>query len=219
MKREIIVTKDGSMSLYMPELDETYHSVHGALQEARHVFIDNGLKLMDREAISVFEVGFGTGLNTLLSLQFALNTQTHLTYHTVEAYPVDVDLIEKLNYENITECNAGSYGLIHNCDWEKEIAIDPRFKLTKFHSKLEELILKDSNYDLVFFDAFGPRAQCEMWSLENMEKMRNCLVPNGKLVTYCAQGQFKRNLKQVGFLVENVPGPPGKREMTIATKL
>jgi len=219
MKREIIVTNDGSNSLYIPELDETYHSVHGAIQEAKHVFIENGLKLIDQNDIRVFEVGFGTGLNAMLSEQYSRNNNVSVLYHSIEAFPVEIELINKLNYNELINEDAVYFKTIHSCEWEVETVVSDRFKLKKIESKMEAFQSELNFYDIVFFDAFGPRAQREMWSIVILEKMYNCLVSGGKLVTYCAQGQFKRDLKAIGFEVVNVPGPPGKREMTIATKL
>jgi len=219
MKREIIVTNDGSNSLYIPELDETYHSVHGAIQEAKHVFIENGLKLIDQNDIRVFEVGFGTGLNAMLSEQYSRNNNVSVLYHSIEAFPVEIELVNKLNYNELINEDALYFKTIHSCEWEVETFVSDQFKLKKIESKMEAFQPELNFYDIVFFDAFGPRAQREMWSIVILEKMHNCLVSGGKLVTYCAQGQFKRDLKAIGFEVVNVPGPPGKREMTIATKL
>lgn len=218
MKREIIVTNDGSNSLYIPEMDETYHSVHGAIQEAKHVFIENGLKLFQQEEIRVFEVGFGTGLNAFLSEQYSAENNVGIIYHSIEAFPVEVELIKNLNYNHLIKYNLDVFNSIHTSDWEAESVISDTFNLTKIEAKIEDFNIELNSYDLVFFDAFGPRAQPEMWSISILQKMYDCLISKGKLVTYCAQGQFKRNLKSIGFLVENVPGPPGKREMTIATK-
>lgn len=219
MKREIIVTSDGSTSLFIPEMDETYHSIHGAIQEAKHVFIENGLKLFDQTEIRVFEVGFGTGLNALLSQQFSQENNIHISYDAIEAFPVEVELIKSLNYTSLMGLDNSRFNQIHAVDWEVDNSISELFYLKKIEAKIEGFEMRNNAYDIVFFDAFGPRAQSEMWSVSILQKMHDCLIENGKLVTYCAQGQFKRDLKSIGFLVENVPGPPGKREMTIATRL
>ena len=218
MKREIIVTNDGSNSLYIPEMDETYHSVHGAIQEARHVFIENGLKLVDKSEINVFEVGFGTGLNAFLSAQFSSDSNCDISYHTIEAFPVEVELVNSLNYKDLISEDSSLFNRIHSVDWEIESAITETFKLIKIEAKMESFQPKMAFYHIVFFDAFGPRVQSEMWSILILQKMYDCLMPKGKLVTYCAQGQFKRDLKAIGFEVKTVSGPPGKREMTIAIK-
>ncbi|MEJ6617245.1 MAG: tRNA (5-methylaminomethyl-2-thiouridine)(34)-methyltransferase MnmD [Crocinitomicaceae bacterium] len=218
MKREIIVTNDGSNSLYIPEMDETYHSVHGAIQEAKHVFIENGLMLFNKPDLRVFEVGFGTGLNAFLSEQYSFQNKIKINYHSIEAFPVEIELINKLNYNDLIEYNSLIFNTIHNLNWEEESVVSETFKLKKIEAKIQEFEVETIAFDIVFFDAFGPRAQGEMWSVLVLKKMYGCLISTGKLVTYCAQGQFKRDLKSIGFVVKNVPGPPGKREMTIATK-
>jgi len=218
MKREIIVTSDGSNSLYIPEMDETYHSVHGAIQEAKHVFINNGLKLFEKAELHVFEVGFGTGLNAFLSQQYSEENKIRINYHSVEAFPVELELVNELNFNSIIKHSDKVFNLIHSSVWGEEFLISDTFKLKKIEAKIEDILLELNSFDIVLFDAFGPRAQSEMWAVSILQKMHNSLISGGKLVTYCAQGQFKRDLKSIGFLVENVPGPPGKREMTIATK-
>ena len=218
MKREVITTKDGSSSIYIHEMDETYHSVHGAVQEALHVFIKNGLALLSKNEINVFELGFGTGLNAFLSEQYASQNKISINYHSIEAFPVEVNLIKDLNYNKIIDYNIDIFDLIHKAEWEVENRISETFQLRKIEAKIQNFEVNKNYFDIVFFDAFGPRAQSEMWSVEILQKMYDCLKPEGKLVTYCAQGQFKRNLKSIGFKVENLPGPPGKREMTTATK-
>lgn len=220
MKRDIIITKDGSSSIYIPEMDETYHSVHGAVQEALHVFIKNGLALLsnNENEINVFELGFGTGLNALLSEQYSSLNKISINYHAIEAYPVEVELINSLNYNGIIQYDVDVFYSIHKAKWEVENRISETFQLRKIEAKIQDFEIERECYDIVFFDAFGPRAQSEMWSVEILQKMYDCLKYEGKLVTYCAQGQFKRDLKSIGFKVENLPGPPGKREMTTATK-
>lgn len=218
MKREIITTNDGSSSIYIPEMDESYHSVHGAVQEALHVFIKNGLGLFSSNEINVFELGFGTGLNAFLSEQYSSQNSILINYHSIEAFPVEVSLVKLLNYNDIIKYNVEVFDSIHSAKWEVLNRISETFQLKKIEAKIQDFELDKNHYDIVFFDAFGPRAQSEIWSIEILQKMYDCLKPNGKLVTYCAQGQFKRDLKSIGFKVENLPGPPGKREMTVATK-
>lgn len=219
MKREIIITNDGSTSIYIPEMDETYHSIHGAIQEAKHVFIENGLRLFSKPELKVFEVGFGTGLNAFLSAQYSEENHILINYHSIEAFPVEVELINNLNYSDLIKYNTDIFNSIQSADWEVESAISKTFFLKKIEAKMQDFEMENNRFDIVFFDAFGPRAQSEMWAIDILQKMYDCLVPNGKIVTYCAQGQFKRDLKSIGFIVENLPGPPGKREMTVATKL
>ncbi len=219
MERIIVQTDDGSSSILIPEMNESYHSTHGALQEAKHVFILNGLQRFQKDDMRVFEVGFGTGLNALLSMKYAQDNDVAIKYVAIEAYPVDLELIKQLNYSSlIPDATDDVFLSMHNVKWNELHRIHSNFELKKVHQKLEDYSIEGGFYDLVFFDAFGPRAQAEMWSVDLLEKMYNGLKSNGALITYCAQGQFKRNLKSIGFQVESVPGPPGKREMTVAIK-
>ncbi len=208
------------MTIYLPDLDENYHSTHGAIQEAEHVFIKHGLKAIDsseRMNVSVFEVGYGTGLNALLSLKH--NPHVFLTYDAIEAYPVTRDETDKLRYcELIGEKYQKHYDVMTRCPWGRKESISYGMTLTKIHKKLQDYSLEKGKYDIIYFDAFGPRAQSEMWEIEILQKMYEGLADGGVLVTYCAKGQFKRDLKSLGFEVESLPGPPGKREMTRAWK-
>ncbi|MBL1280217.1 MAG: tRNA (5-methylaminomethyl-2-thiouridine)(34)-methyltransferase MnmD [Fluviicola sp.] len=218
MKKHLVITADGSSSIYIPEMDEHYHSSNGAVQEALHVFLENGIKLVEAEELNIFELGFGTGLNALISLIHSSSTE-EINYHSIEAYPVDNELIKDVNYCNLLGSNhQSSFDLMHSCEWEKDCDISDTFSLKKIHSKIEDYELQENFYDLVFYDAFGPRAQSELWETDILEKMYRGLKTGGKLVTYCAQGQFKRNLKALGFSVKAMPGPPGKREMTVGEK-
>lgn len=219
MEIEIKITKDNSHTLFVPELNETYHSRHGAIQESKHVFIAAGLGCFSTEKISVLEVGFGTGLNALLSYLYAKNNKINIDYSSVELYPLKQEIIEQLNYtENIEGVSQEIFFNLHKCKWEEENKISNFFKLTKLNTSiLNELNL--NGFDVVFFDAFGPEVQPEMWSKFIFEKMYDSLKEKGILVTYCAKGSVKRTLKEVGFAIENLPGPPGKREMTRATKI
>ena len=211
-------TKDGSYTLYVEELDETYHSTHGAIQEARHVFIENGIKLINKKNISVLEVGFGTGLNTVLTQAYAENNGVFIDYSGIETVPLDESIIRHLNYtQELEEIDSKSFDLIHRTDWDSIQNISTYFNLIKINSSIQKFNSNDS-YDIVYYDAFGPRAQIEMWDIAIFEKLYGFLNANGILVTYCAMGQFKRDLRACGFEVKSVPGPPGKREMTIAIK-
>ncbi len=219
MKREIRHTEDGSTTLYIPDLDETYHSTHGAIQEAIHVFIENGLKQVEARPVNVFEMGFGTGLNALLTYAFSEGNDVPVNYTGIEAYPVSVEMIDDLNYvEKIDSDLWIAFDQMHNCEWGKSHGLQENFSFKKIHEKIENYSLDRGQYDIIYFDAFGPRAQGEMWSPEILSKMYDGLKKGGMLVTYCAQGQFKRNLKALGFEVKSLPGPPGKREMTVALK-
>jgi tRNA U34 5-methylaminomethyl-2-thiouridine-forming methyltransferase MnmC len=220
MKIEYVVTEDGSSSLYLPELDEHYHSSHGALQEARHVFIANGLEGLKKDTIRVFEMGFGTGLNALLSLDYAIKNQKHIDYQGIEAYPVDHEMVARLNYvELINPDLSRQFGVMHQSEWNERIEIENCFLLKKIHRKIEDYSSEQNYFDIIFFDAFGYQAQIEVWDYAILEKMHDSLVQGGMLVTYSARGQFKRDLKSLGFKIESLPGPPGKREMTRAIKL
>ncbi len=218
MKREIILTEDGSSSIFIPEMDETYHSTHGSIQEAKHVFLKNGIQRVNEKEITIFEVGFGTGLNALISLIHS-SAKQKINYHSIEAFPVEKELIQQINYCSILgEEYQVDFEKIHAVEWGREQEIKPSFSLLKIHEKLQDYSLTENIYDIIFFDAFGPRAQAEMWSKPILKKMYKGLKKDAFLTTYCAQGQFKRDLKAVGFKVEAIPGPPGKREMTLAWK-
>lgn len=221
MNRKIVLTSDGSHTIRLDDLDENYHSGHGALQEANHVFIRNGLNyLTDKKKIRIFEMGFGTGLNALLSVQFAEHNEIEIEYSGIEAYPVEKKMISQLNYtELVPEKFAGVFDLMHDVSWNVQHFMQPNFKFTKIHRKIEEWVGEKESFDIVFFDAFGPRAQGEMWHPDVLGKMFNLLSTGGVFVTYCAKGQLKRDLRSLGFEVESLPGPPGKREMTRAIKV
>lgn len=219
MKREVVDTADGSKTIRIIDLDENYHSSHGALQEAEHVFIKYGLLSCEKDNINIFEMGFGTGLNAFLTAKHNLSLGKEIFYHGVEAFPVDAKELKALNYSTLLGVDYENlYSKIHDVVWNEIQVINNEFKLLKSENILQELDLDTSFYDIIYYDAFGPRAQDEMWSIELFEKMYNCLQKGGFLVTYCAKGQVKRNMKAVGFEIEPLPGPPGKREMTRAWK-
>ncbi len=223
-KREIriIITEDGSHSLEVPELNETYHSSHGAIQESNHVFIKNGIEYWaaqnQKKALSVFEVGFGTGLNALLSLQKGEQLSTKIEYTSIELYPLNTDLTSQLNYAEQIGIKLALFEKLHECAWEESIAITPHFNLHKIKGSFQKVAI-DSTFDLIYFDAFAPSKQPDMWDYELIEKCFAMLNPNGVFVTYSARGQLKRDLKQAGFVVESLQGPPGKIEMVRAVKL
>lgn len=219
MKREFRLTADGSPTLYVPELDETYHSMHGSVQEARHVFIENGLRFVATESkqVNILEVGFGTGLNALLTAQYATENAIRVNYVGLEAYPVEEAIWKEINYHTDAEARS-LYTKIMAPPFGETISIELNFSLFK-EAKLIQDWVANETFDLIYYDAFGPRAQAEMWELPIFEKLYSLLNVGGALVTYCAQGQFKRHLKSLGMRVENLPGPPGKREMTRGTKI
>jgi|APLak6261662433_1056034.scaffolds.fasta_scaffold00158_6 tRNA U34 5-methylaminomethyl-2-thiouridine-forming methyltransferase MnmC len=215
MKPELIKTADGSHSLFLKDLDEHYHSVHGAIQESKHVFLQAGLsQFNDKKSISILEIGFGTGLNALLTLIENANSNRVIDYTTLEAFPLDMEVVNELNY--VQELNASDYHSIylqmHESEWETKISLSPNFNFTKIKNTLQQVSFPQQ-YDLIYFDAFGPRVQPELWTEEIFQKIYNATAVGGMLVTYCAKGEVKRTLKKVGFVLETLPGPPGKREM------
>jgi tRNA U34 5-methylaminomethyl-2-thiouridine-forming methyltransferase MnmC len=216
---EIRITSDGSKTIYLPDIDENYHSFHGAIQEAKHVFIRNGLsEFKERKSVSVFEMGFGTGLNALLTAIWSDENRIHVDYEGVEAYPISPDICFQLEYSESLNCDKeNDYQKMILAEWNQTIELSDYFKIKKNDSRIESWI-SNRKFDLIYFDAFGPRAQNEVWEMNILEKMFDILLPGGTLVTYCAQGQFKRNLKALGFELESLPGPPGKREMIRARK-
>jgi tRNA U34 5-methylaminomethyl-2-thiouridine-forming methyltransferase MnmC len=219
MKREIIQTSDGSTTIYLPEWEENYHSKHGAIQEAKHVFIKNGFANFKQDEISILEIGFGTGLNAFITLLEAVKERKKVKYTGVEAYPVDSSEMNQMNY--VTELQATDFQLefkeMHSSDWNVNVKISNDFCLTKRKQFFHEI--DDRNeFDLIYFDAFGYRVQPELWSTEIFQKMFNALKPGGVLVTYAARGVVKRSMIEVGFKVEKRAGPPGKREMFRASK-
>ncbi|MBC9796205.1 tRNA (5-methylaminomethyl-2-thiouridine)(34)-methyltransferase MnmD [Sinomicrobium weinanense] len=219
MKRKIIKTADGSTTIHLEEWDEHYHSVHGAIQEAYHVFIKNGLAVFPRGGISVLEIGFGTGLNAFITLLEAEKHKLKLNYTGVEAYPVSAEELQELNY--VKELEAGQqshlFEKMHAVSWEETHRISGEFVLTKRKQSFTDIEDKEK-FNLVYFDAFGPRVQPELWTEEIFSKMYTALKDGGVLVTYSAKGSVRRAMQAVGFTVERLPGPPGKREMLRATK-
>ncbi len=216
----VYLTDDGSHSIISEQFKESYHSRHGALKESLHVFINAGLKALDKkETINILEVGLGTGLNAWLTM--LENKTLHKTIHFtgIEPYPISKEMAESLNYPTVaektdtTEC----FLKIHKEDWETPITFDDNFTLTKSKTTLEDFS-SDQKFDLVYFDAFAPNAQPELWTEAIFQKIFDIMAPGGIMVTYCAKGTVKRGLKGIGFTVETLEGPPGKREMTRAVK-
>lgn len=219
MKREVIITSDGSSTIHLPEWNEQYHSKHGAIQEAIHVFIKSGLDLFANKSISILEIGFGTGLNSFITFLEAEKRNLVVDYVGVEAYPVTLEEINKLNYvsELNAEENAEIFQNIHHQKWGEKNEILKNFHLTKRQQFFNEI--KDENaFDLIYFDAFGARVQPELWTEDIFNIMFKSLKKEGVLVTYSAKGSVRRAMQSVGFTVERLPGPPGKREMLRAIK-
>ena len=220
MKRKFIETADGSTSIYLEEMDEHYHSKHGAIAESNHIFIRNGLlsKSNHRE-IAVFEVGMGTGLNVMTTLKAAVEHDMKVDYHAVEAFPIKEEELDFINFSSLLDMEQGLFLKIHTTPWERENQLHPNFKLTKLNSKLGELELRKDQFDVVYFDAFAPEKQEEMWTEDIFGKIFEAIKPEGILVTYCVKGIIRRRLQSVGFRVEKLKGPEGgKREMCRAIK-
>ncbi|WPO78849.1 tRNA (5-methylaminomethyl-2-thiouridine)(34)-methyltransferase MnmD [Flavobacterium sp. KACC 22761] len=219
MKREIIKTLDGSTTIHLEEWNESYHSKHGAIQEAKHVFIKNGLSLFENNSVAILEIGFGTGLNAFITFLESERKKQVIDYVGVEAYPVNSEEVLAMNY--VAELEALEFDNIfekmHKSEWNEKTELSRTFSLTKRKQFFDE-IDDFETFDLIYFDAFGFRVQPELWSEEIFQKMYNSLKPNGVLVTYAARGVVKRNMISVGFTVEKLAGPPGKREMFRAFK-
>lgn len=217
MKRKIITTSDGSKTIQIEEWNEQYHSVHGAIQEAYHVFINMGLSLFSNQQVNILEIGFGTGLNALITILESQKKQLTIFYEGVEAFPVLMEEIRQLNYTEQLQAQQELFEQLHSCDWEVPCNLTPNFVLTKRQQRIEEINDK-ARFDLIYFDAFGARVQPELWTVEVFEKMYFALKGKGILVTYAAKGSVRRALQEAGFEVERLPGPPGKREMLRAQK-
>lgn len=220
MKREILKTGDGSTTIYLPDWEESYHSKHGAIQEAYHVFIKNGFSLFEGKPIAVLEIGFGTGLNAFITFLEAKKNNQIIDYVGVEAYPISSDEALQMNYAY--ELNASSdqsiFNQMHESSWEEKQAISTQFTLTKRKQFFQDI--DDVNaFDLIYFDAFGFRVQPELWSNEIFQKMATALKSGGILVTYACRSSIKNAMKEAGLVVEKLPGAPGKREMLRARKI
>jgi len=218
LKREIIQTEDGSTTIHLPEWNESYHSKHGAIQEAYHVFIKNGFSLFEGRPISILEIGFGTGLNSFITYLEAKKSNQIIDYIGVEAYPVTLDEALLMNYPNeIGRTEADIFKLMHECGWEQENQLSKNFMLTKRKQFFQDI--DDENaFDLIYFDAFGFRVQPELWSEAIFKSMYKALKPKGILVTYACRTSIKNAMILAGFSVKKLPGAPGKREMLQANK-
>jgi len=219
MKRELRQTADGSHTLYVPALQEHYHSINGALQESNHIFIKYGLNAVTKTNISILEVGFGTGLNASLSASKAASNNLTIQYTALEKYPLESAEIQALNYPSLvnTEGFAELFLSIHQSPWGKNVLVAPGFSILKHQIDLADFSAHEE-FDVIYFDAFAPAVQPELWTAGIFSQMFKALKPKGILVTYCAQGQVKRNMKAAGLTIERLPGPPGKREITRARK-
>jgi tRNA U34 5-methylaminomethyl-2-thiouridine-forming methyltransferase MnmC len=219
-KDEIYITADGSHSIQSEQFGVGYHSKHGAIDEAYHVFINAALrfKAVVQKDIQIMEIGFGTGLNAFVTFLEAEKRNLQISYTAIEAFPIKLEQVKSLNYPSLLNPNYQALFLqMHEADWNKEIQIHEQFSLEKKLIKFEEIDF-ENKFDIIYFDAFAPNAQPELWSENIMRKMYLALKENGILTTYCAKGIVKRTMKSVGFTVEALPGPPHKREMTRALK-
>ena len=220
MKRKIITTADGSKTIQIEDWNEQYHSIHGAIQEAYHVFIKHGLSLFHDQQLSILEIGFGTGLNALITLVESEKLGLDIAYKGIEAYPVLPDELEQLDYSGALEVKdfEQHFFNMHQTSWEQSHSILAHFELIKQQIDFREISDVDL-FDLIYFDAFGARVQPELWTEEVFAIMYKALKKDGVLVTYSAKGSVRRAMQAVGFVVERLPGPPGKREMLRALKV
>ena len=224
MKKTILeITADGSHTLFVPELNEHYHSINGALQESQQVFIHNGLHHMPLclKEINLLEIGFGTGLNALLTVLEAKKQRRKINYVAVEPEPVERELLDALNYAAViggTEAS-GYFKKLHETGWVYPAFLSDYFIISKIQARLEDITLRDEQFNLVYFDAFGPDVQAELWTEAVFAQLYKCLKPDGILVTYSCKGTVKRALKAAGFTIEKLPGPAGKREVLRAVKV
>src|SRR5690606_26325286 len=216
MNREIIVTEDGSHSLFVKDMGETFHSKHGAVQESAHVYIKNGIALINKETINVLEYGFGTGLNALLTLEFAVNNNKTIVYESIEAYPLTAYEFELLNYDDYVKIRV-SLQKLHELPDDINESVTESFSKLKYFCKVEDLNTTNK-FDVIYFDVFGFDYQSELWSAEILQKAYDFLNTDGIFVTYACKGLINRRLKELGFKVHKTAGPPGKREMIIAVK-
>jgi tRNA U34 5-methylaminomethyl-2-thiouridine-forming methyltransferase MnmC len=220
----IILTSDGSHSVYSEVFGVTYHSIHGAVQETQHVFINAAFKYKITEGVSelrILEIGMGTGLNAFMTFLEVEKLNIKTFYTAYEAYPISFEQAQSLNYTqvlNTTPQQSDIFNKIHTSTWHEQHPLSHFFHFTKIIDKFENINIHNV-FDIIYFDAFAPQAQPTLWEKPLMEKMYNALKNKGILTTYCAQGQFRRTLKEVGFKVEKLQGPPHKREMTRSIKL
>lgn len=213
----LIFTNDGSHSIFSKEINENYHSKHGAISESIHVFIKNGLEKINKKNIDLLEIGFGTGLNAFLSQNYLEKEKIFCNYYSLEKFPINKDLSNKLNYAKELGLNKKKFNELHDSNWNIANKLSKYFSLIKIK---EDVLYYQTNikFDIIYFDAFSPEKQAEMWSEEILNKMFDFLKCGGFLVTYCAKGIIKRRLQKVGFKIISLPGPTGKREMTMAMK-
>ena len=220
---QLITTEDGSHTFFVPHLNEHYHSTHGAIQESQHVYIQTGFVVCKLQQINVLEIGFGTGLNAFLTLLEAERTHKHIHYTSLELYPLNMDSAKQLNYaQQLTDEQKTQLFLsLHEASWDEPVEITETFTLHKIDTDFSnpDNLSTDTRFDVIYFDAFAPEKQSEMWSQQIFDKLFEVSNPNAIITTYCAKGIVRRMLQSAGFIVERLPGPPGKREILRGRKL
>ncbi|MBL0308336.1 MAG: tRNA (5-methylaminomethyl-2-thiouridine)(34)-methyltransferase MnmD [Bacteroidetes bacterium] len=225
---KIITTGDQSHTIYSEEFQDTYHSTHGAIRESKHVYIQQGFdyriadckEKTDNVTLRILEVGFGTGLNVLLTLLETDRQKVSVNYTTLESSPLSLETIHGLNYADLLGCDCyQSYQTLHLCAWNEPHPIKNHFTFTKTRCSVLEYTAPDETFDIIYFDAFSPTTQPELWTDKMMRKMFAFTAPKGILVSYCSKVSFQKSLQSAGFRIEKIPGPPGKREMIRAHKV
>lgn len=221
MQHYVKITEDGSHTLYVPALNEHYHSTHGAIQESLHVYLQAGMHHCKKREINLLEVGFGTGLNAFLTLLDTEKSNKKVNYISVEQYPISIDDARKLNFATLADPSTEEKFLqLHSSPWEKWTDITTNFRLKKVEGdgRKTDIFVPDAPYDLIYYDAFAPEKQPDMWTAEIFNQLYTLSNQGGILTTYCAKGSVRRMLQSAGFYVERLPGPPGKREILRAIK-
>lgn len=215
MSLKVRTTDDGSTTLYNTELDENYHSVFGAIQEAKHVYIEAGFKRLSLEQSCILEIGFGTGLNALLTCEAASSQKKQISYHSIEKYPLEEKISNSLNFG---EERKTLLQTLHSVAWGRAVPVTPYFEIHKIQADLLSFDFS-AEYDLIYYDAFAPNKQAEMWTPEILKKVSETLSPQGILTTYSTKGTVKQAFRAAGLQVKRLPGPPGKRDMLICTRV
>lgn len=210
-----MITEDGSHTIYLPEMDEHYHSVHGAIQESRHIYIEQGLLQLNKNEISILEIGFGTGLNAFLTFGYSKFSKLKINYASIEKYPLSEKEYSQLNYpEQVFPGYQSVFSRLHNAEWDVWTELDSDFRMLKLKADLLTVHFNsEQKYDLVYYDAFAPEKQPEMWSQDILSKVSSALKINGLLLTYCAKGSVRRSFTDAGLTMKRIPGPKGKKEI------
>lgn len=216
---KVFESQDGSTSVFSEKFGVSYHSKYGAIQESKHVFIEAGLyaKAISKKELTILELGLGTGLNALLSFLESEKLKLKVHYTGIERHPLPQEIISKLNFLERIGNGAEAFQILHDADWGKPVSLSPNFTFKKIYADFSGINFQ-KQFDLLYFDAFAPNVQPELWETPLLQKCFDSLLPGGHMVTYCAKGAFKRTLKSIGFEVDVLKGPPGKREMTRAIR-